>query len=592
MLRLARYFLFFSPLLCLTAPLSCHKTSGPLELHAGMHITQSVTIKQDTFVLNPQGPDSTVITISGDHLTIDFNGAVLKSAAPPQQADQFWGTGIRILGGKNIQLKNVIVQGFKIGLLAINCDSLQILDSDFSYNYRQQLKNTKQQENSEDRMVLQENEQDEWLQYGAAVYLKNCQQAVVKNIQVTGGQNGLLLAHCQQGLFYNNTIQYNSGIGIGLYQSSHNWILHNRLDWNSSGDQNAASIFVYAPSDENVIAYNSATHSGRGIIFQATPTTHVIKACKNNLLFGNDCSHCSSSGIALHAGSNNIIHNHLEDNDYGIQAKQSHHSQFLGNTFRQNNHALSIQQGQSNVIRDNIFDQNKIGIHLYPADASVSSSTPEDHRTSEDYEIHYNFFTDTLPLQIVASREIKISANRFKDFQTLLDVGASSSEIVFTGNRIWAGGELKDISRRALGQQLVDKGNFVLPELGALVAEYAPRVLADGQEAFLPEGGLRGRQYILMTEWGPYDFRYPSIWLRSVKGSTYTFVILGPQGNWQLVGGTGIENISRKRGAVPATVVVEASEELSLELKFIGEEARTVFGESVKKGKGILFAWE
>ncbi|MGC5145356.1 hypothetical protein, partial [Escherichia coli] len=34
----------------------------------------------------------------------------------------------------------------------------------------------------------------------------------------------------------------------------------------------------------------------------------------------------------------------------------------------------------------------------------------------------------------------------------------------------------------------------------------------DAQVAFLPKGTLRGQRYILVDEWGPYDFKRPILW--------------------------------------------------------------------------------
>ena len=73
------------------------------------------------------------------------------------------------------------------------------------------------------------------MRYGMAVYLKNCDHALVKELFVTGGQNGLMLSGCNDGLFYNNIIHFNSGVGIGLYRSSRNRVMHNKLDWNVRG---------------------------------------------------------------------------------------------------------------------------------------------------------------------------------------------------------------------------------------------------------------------------------------------------------------------------------------------------------------------
>ena len=90
-----------------------------------------------------------------------------------------------------------------------------------------------------------------------------------------------MMMECNDGLFYNNEINFNSGIGMGLYRSNRNRIMHNKLDWNVRGyshgfysrGQDSAGILVYEQSNENIFAHNSATHSGDGFFLWAGQTT-------------------------------------------------------------------------------------------------------------------------------------------------------------------------------------------------------------------------------------------------------------------------------------------------------------------------------
>jgi len=36
-------------------------------------------------------------------------------------------------------------------------------------------------------------------------------------------------------LVWNNDFSFNSGLGIGMYRSSHNTIMHNKIDWHVRG---------------------------------------------------------------------------------------------------------------------------------------------------------------------------------------------------------------------------------------------------------------------------------------------------------------------------------------------------------------------
>src|SRR5690606_4812549 len=44
-----------------------------------------------------------------------------------------------------------------------------------------------------------------------------------------------------------------------------------------------------------------------------------------------------------------------------------------------------------------------------------------------------------------------------------------------------------------------------------------PDPLPDGMDASLPANYPRGRRYILINEWGPFDFQYPLLALRDIR---------------------------------------------------------------------------
>ena len=47
--------------------------------------------------------------------------------------------------------------------------------------------------------------------------------------------NGLMLVRTNGLRIWNNNFSFNSGVGIGLYRSSGNSIMHNRVDYNVRG---------------------------------------------------------------------------------------------------------------------------------------------------------------------------------------------------------------------------------------------------------------------------------------------------------------------------------------------------------------------
>jgi hypothetical protein len=103
-------------------------------LKAGLVINKSSTIKPGIYKLPAAGTDSQVITIEGDNITVDFQGAVLQGFIKSQYPDQYTGIGLQIKGN-NVTIKNAVIKGYKVALLARNCENLHITKSDLSYKY-------------------------------------------------------------------------------------------------------------------------------------------------------------------------------------------------------------------------------------------------------------------------------------------------------------------------------------------------------------------------------------------------------------------------------------------------------------------------
>ncbi len=563
--------------------ISC-QSNKEISLQKGMTINRSVTIKQDTFYLN--GADSIaqpVIRIEGENIVVDFNGAVLIGSTNYDQPHTFEGLGIEVKNGKNITIKNLVVKGYKVGLIATGIDSLKILDTDFSYNYRQALKSTWEKEDLSDWMSYHHNEEDQWLRYGMAIYLRHCNYAIVKNLKVTGGQNGLMMTHCNNGLFYNNDISFNSGIGIGMYRSSHNKVMHNLLDWNIRGysfgrynrRQDSAGILLYEQCKENIIAFNSATHSGDGFFLWAGQSTidSGEGGCNDNVVYDNDFSYASNNGIEVtFSGGNKFYKNKLYDCDYGLWGAYSYDTEIIGNSFKNNHYSIAIEHGNNNLINNNQFVKDEIGIKLFERQQQPREWYFANNRDvqSRDYEINENIFSEMEhPFDLNKTKGLTIEQNLF--YKTTIPS--------FVNKKI----------NKTTDAKISDKDS-------ALPSTYSstPNYLEDGINPFLKERVLKGRPYIILDQYGPYNFKYPALFLRKVEGNIYTFAIFGPFGNWKAIGGEGFKMMSQKRGSLPATLVLEAEENataLLIELEYLGHAFVDAFGVYHKKGKPIKLIW-
>ena len=143
-----------------------------LPLHAGMRMTRSLKVKKGVYLLDaPADTSRSLILIEGNNLVIDFNNTELKGSKG-KMPDAFFGVAVLIRNSKHVTIRNLKARGYKVALLARNVEQLTLENCDFSYNYRQHLNSTQEKEDISDWMSYHHNENDEWLRYGAAMYLQ------------------------------------------------------------------------------------------------------------------------------------------------------------------------------------------------------------------------------------------------------------------------------------------------------------------------------------------------------------------------------------------------------------------------------------
>jgi len=588
-------------------------------LYKGLIISESGKVATGNYTLLPDSEKEPCITISGENLVIDFQNAEMRGASEAIKPNLFSGTAI-VIKGKNITLKNARARGYKIAVYAEGVENLILDNCDFSYNYRPRLRSIREREDFSDWLSYHHNEQDEWLRYGAGIYLKNCLRPTVKDCKITGCQNALLLTGCNDGLVYNNFFTFNSGLGIGLYRSRRNKLMHNRLDWNVRGyshgfyarGQDSAGILLYEQSSENTIAYNSVTHCGDGLFLWAGQTTMDTGegGCNDNLIFGNDFSYAPTNGIEVTFSRNRIQGNIIKECTYGIWGGYSFESVIMGNYLAECETGIAIEHGQNDTIQRNLFQDDSTGIKLWaretqPADWGYAQK--RDTR-SRDALIDRNIFLNTRkPLKISNSQNISINGeNLFFDFLTLLETPKPNENLKFIRNDIY--GTEAEIAAVWAKPELISSKNINFSHPGkdpenpyaALEIPFnqlkEPDSLPDGMVAALPRGFPHGRRFILVDEWGPFDFRRPIATLDTAAGKFYALVLIGPSGDWKISRMEGVKNVSAKKGTVPATLTVERdpkSDAVFIEFEYTSPQVvKTVFGENIPTGKVYKFDFQ
>lgn len=577
---------FLLPLFLLLPGLSitAAKAQNAVLLYNGIVIRHSVTIKKEAYHFKPgESVSAAPVVIEGDNITVDFNGAVIEGSSDYEHPDQFTGTGILVKSGRHITLKNITVKGFKVAVKAQGINALKISGSNFSNNFRQHLNSDRQAEDLADWQSYHHNEKDEWLRYGAGIYLRNCDSIDIHDNVITEGQCGLMMTACNDGQVYNNNFSFNSGLGIGMYRSSRNRVMNNKLDWNVRGfsdgvyyrGQDSAGLLVFEQCSNNVFAYNSVTHSGDGFFLWAGQSTMDTGegGCNDNLVFSNDFSYAPTNAVEITFSRNKVINNVMHDCWHGVWAGFSYNTIIANNDFAGNISAIAIEHGKDNVIDQNTFSGDKVAIELWS-----NPKRPKD--------IGYLKSRDT------RSMNYSIAGNTFIDVKNVLKIN-NTSQVNMVNNKISGSSLLQKVDSTVHGIHFDNNGDRAEP---AIDRRYFPEVtpIAGARDARLPAGHPKGKKYIMMTQWGPYSFDYPILWPEKTDstGKIY-FDVMGPQGKWKIVKMKGVTGPSVVSGTVPGRLVVQknasALADIDIEMEYRGGEVVSPFGIKYAKGRPYIF---
>jgi nitrous oxidase accessory protein NosD len=553
---------------------------GPalVSLEAGMVIDRSVTIRPGTYRLSAS-PDHArpAITIRGENITIDFNGAVLAGGPDGVAPDGYAGVGVLIDGGRRVTVRNAIIRGYRVGILAWRSPDLRLSHNDLSYNWKRRLHSGVEKESLVDWMSYHQNEKDEWLKQGAAIYLAECDRAEVDDNTAVQGQNGLMIARSSGLKIWNNTIQFMSGIGVGLYRTTESTIAHNRIDWCVRGyshgfynrGQDSAGLLMYEQSSRNTVAYNSITHGGDGLFLWAGQSTmDTGKGGSNdNRFFANDFSHAVTNGIEATFSRNTFTENRVEDCWHGVWGGYSFDSVWANNRFARNTEGIAIEHGQDNIIEGNTFDGDETAIRIW-------------QNPTQDPKWGYPKLRET------KSSGYRLWRNAFKGNNTALDVRATTRVDV-------AMNTFEKVGLRVAGDADVA---LDAPPKGPVVTDYpsTPK-LPGGIDPMITDGRLRGRQRIIVDEWGPYDWKSPKLWPAGRSDERpLRLRVLGPEGEWRLTGARGA-TVSSSAGRVPAEIVVTPAAsspiDFAVTLEYRGGEVVSPRGARTPPGTPYTFGY-
>lgn len=483
--------------------------------------SDDVSVSQSCHIVIPPGTviedrnNNGVIHVVASHIEIEFaEGSILRGSPPDRRPDEYAGYGIRIEGQTHVVIRGARISGFWAALWATGADGLTLEGIDASENRRAYLRSTPVAEDSSDWLYPHDNDDNEWLsRYGAAIYLEDANHVTVRRCTVRHGQNALCLDRVDDSEVYDNDFSFNSGWGIAMWRCSRNVISRNACDFCVRGyshgvynrGQDSAGILLFEQNNENVIAENSATHSGDGFFGFAgrealgqtgsyPPDWHKRRGNNENLLVGNDFSYAPAHGIEMTFSFGNVFYgNRLVENAIcGIWGGYSQDTLIARNDIEGNGQmayglergGVNIEHGRANRIVENAFANNQCGVHLWWSDPGDLASSPwarANGTESADNLIARNTFTgDELAYHFRGSSEVTLGQNILTD--------------------------IKEPTRKEGDVTIHDApGSAIL-----LVTE--PEYSVRGTTR--PVGArrhLRGRHNIIMTPWGPWDHESPLI---------------------------------------------------------------------------------
>jgi parallel beta-helix repeat protein len=392
-------------------------------------IAQSCVVEIPAGYILADANTNGVIRITADDVRVRFIGE-LRGATNGTPWDTLRGIGIRVDGHKNVRIENAKISGFKNGILATGADGLVVSDCDFTDNYRQHLKSTREAESGDDWLFPHHNDQHKWHdEYGGAVCIENATNVIVRRITVRRGQNGILLDRVNDSQIYDNDCSYLSGWGLAMWMSSGNTITRNAFDFCVRGHvedvynrgQDSAGILCFEQSSDNLFAENSVTHGGDGFfgfaghnaigeswwnhqreLLRASTGKKDVddlikppaelerllsdRGCNHNVLIGNDFSYSSAHGIELtFSEDNTIARNRLVENGIcGFWGGYSSRTLIAENDFERNGGmsfnlergAINMEHASDNLILKNDFVNNKCAVHFWWDDDGVLMRFP------------------------------------------------------------------------------------------------------------------------------------------------------------------------------------------------------------------------
>jgi parallel beta-helix repeat protein len=385
-----------------------------------LKITKDTQLESQIYVL-PEG-----ITIDADNVTLDGHGATIMGIDKT-------GEGIKVIGRKNIIIKNLCLLNYYHGISCKQSSKIEIKNCSI----------TSTADVPSNTLFL-----DIWKPaaepYGGAIFLKEVNDANIHDNDLQHQMNGILSYQCKRLKITNNLANYCSGFGFHLFETSDSTFTNNYADYccryylsdgGSHLGADAAGFLIVHGSSNNVFKQNYARLGGDGFFLAGLTPDGIDVGCNNNLFEENDASYSPNNAFEGVFSKGNIYkRNKANHSNYGFWLGFSSDCTLKDNQIYDNRQAgIAVENGIRFEVSNNDIQNNNYGILVWTRSYEFLKTVPDMNVTSSDWLIQRNKL-------IQNKKAIRIAANQNHGIRSL-DVEKAS---ILPNNHVIRNNEIRE----------------------------------------------------------------------------------------------------------------------------------------------------
>lgn len=304
----------------------------------GMVISESVSLFPGVYNFY----EKPGIKVKGNNIKINGNGCVIlggkskKAGTDNSSLEEFsygygnmkddslgfYEIGMEFENCCNIELENVVIKGFEIGLKMSNSHQCKIHNNDFSYNYSNPGWGW-----------------DEHLDLGGII-MDCCNHNELYLNKANNVWSALVLKKCDNNSIYDNDFSHTSNVGLRMWLSSYNSFERNNFSWGLRKEPNevhardSACVLIESASNHNTFKKNDMRYGGDGLFIRSLNNMMSMY----NLFEENDTSFANNNAIEAWDAYNTFIRNKVNYSSYGFWLGCSDHTKLIENEIMYNGH--------------------------------------------------------------------------------------------------------------------------------------------------------------------------------------------------------------------------------------------------------------